>query len=442
MVEKAKVAPPVWSEKTVKLADLRPYERNPRLITKEAYDRLKAAIAKLGFHQRILCQPDLGVIGGHQRLKALKELGYVDVNILVPDRFLSSDEFRQLLIQDNLPFGQHDFDILSADFDMEELKEWGMPESWFGEEKKTAADKAAGSLIEKFGVAPFSVLNAREGWWQDRKRGWLATGIDSELGRDASAGGSPDLDARQNGKSGTSIFDPVLTELAYRWFSPVGGIILDPFAGGSVRGIVAAKLGRSYFGGDLRAEQIAANQAQTRLLAIGDTPPVWKQGDSLYLKSTFPDVEADFLFSCPPYADLEKYSDDPRDLSNMKYKDFCDIYGKIILAACGMLKQDRFACFVVGEVRDKKGIYRDFVGETIRAFEGAGLDYYNEAILVTACGSVALRAGKSFSQSRKLGKTHQNVLVFVKGDPKKAAEACGEVELDDALFEAPPGNQG
>jgi hypothetical protein len=32
--------------------------------------------------------------------------------------------------------------------------------------------------------------------------------------------------------SGTSIFDPVLCEIAYRWFCPQGGTVLDPFAGG------------------------------------------------------------------------------------------------------------------------------------------------------------------------------------------------------------------
>ena len=37
-------------------------------------------------------------------------------------------------------------------------------------------------------------------------------------------------------ENGTSIFDPVVCELAYTWFAPVGGVVLDPFAGGSVRG--------------------------------------------------------------------------------------------------------------------------------------------------------------------------------------------------------------
>jgi hypothetical protein len=41
-----------------------------------------------------------------------------------------------------------------------------------------------GSLLgDEFIIPPFSVLNAREGWWQERKRKWLALGIQSELGR-------------------------------------------------------------------------------------------------------------------------------------------------------------------------------------------------------------------------------------------------------------------
>lgn len=85
-----------------------------------------------------------------------------------------------------------------------------------------------------------------------------------------------------------------------------------------------------------------------------------------------------------------------------------------------MLKDNRFACFVVGEVRDKKtGFYRNFVGDTIQAFVNAGAYYYNEIILVTAIGSLPIRVGKQFQSGRKIGKTHQNILVFYKGDPKE-----------------------
>lgn len=248
----------------------------------------------------------------------------------------------------------------------------------------------------------------------------LETGIGEKYGREE--------------VTGTSIFDPVLCEIAYRWFSPVGGIVLDPFAGGSVRGIVASKLGRQYIGHELRQEQVDANRIQGGELCVDDEhPPAWICGDSRTIDTTCADVDADMVFSCPPYADLEVYSDDPKDLSTMKYSDFRAVYFEIIKKACDRLKPDSFACFVVGEVRDKKGNYIDFVGDTVQAFRDAGLHYYNEAILITCVGSLPIRAGKQFSSGRKLGKTHQNILVFVKGDGAKAAKRCGAVDVSDIL---------
>lgn len=57
---------------------------------------------------------------------------------------------------------------------------------------------------------------------------------------------------------------------------------------------------------------------------------------------------------------------------------------------------------------------------TIEAFEECGARFYNEAVLLQATGTAAMRATKQFQASRKLVKLHQNVLVFCKGDPRKA----------------------
>lgn len=228
--------------------------------------------------------------------------------------------------------------------------------------------------------------------------------------------------------SGTSIFDPVLTELAYRWFCPPDGLILDPFAGGSVRGIVAAMLGRRYIGIDLRPEQVEANQNQAGVITP-DNPPAWIVGDSRNLNQLVTGP-IDFIFSCPPYYDLEVYSDDDRDLSTLgTYAEFIEVYRSIIRQAVDLLNPDRFACFVVGDIRDKKGFYCNFVSDTTGAFEDAGAKLYNEAVLITAVGSLPIRVRKQFESGRKLGKTHQNVLVFCKGDPRKATEAVGTVEV-------------
>ena len=133
-----------WTEKLVKVSDLKPFERNPRSITSEQFNKLKKAIEETGYHSRIKATRDLKIVGGHQRQKALQELGIHEIEVLMPDRDLTEDEFRRILIQDNVAFGSFDFDILSADFEMRELIDWGMPPNMldcFKEEKPEDASE-------------------------------------------------------------------------------------------------------------------------------------------------------------------------------------------------------------------------------------------------------------------------------------------------------------
>ncbi|MCA3447930.1 MAG: DNA methyltransferase [Rhodobacter sp.] len=234
--------------------------------------------------------------------------------------------------------------------------------------------------------------------------------------------------------SGTSIFDPVLCEIAYRWFCPPGGTVLDPFAGGSVRGVVASRLGLSYVGVELRGEQVAANEAQAGL--SGGPAPRWITGDSRDIAKLAKSVQADLIFSCPPYWNLEVYSDDPADLSTLGKDAFFAAYAAIIRDTVARLRDDRFAVWVIGDVRDGAGFFVNLPGRTVEAFEAAGAKFYNDAILVTAVGSLPIRVGRQFTASRKLGRTHQNVLVFCKGEPKRATEACGQVEFGEIEEEA------
>lgn len=571
-------------------------------------------------------------------------------------------------------------------------------------EGRRATPDQIGSLVQRFIVPPFSVLDARQGYWQKRKRAWLALGIRSDLGRTDLATTVVATDWMKRGTdAGGSVFDPVLCELAYRWFCPPGGQVLDPFAGGSVRGVVGAALGRRYLGIELRVDQVQANREQAKAIlqgnrvrtkvadpmaltpveahgsvlvkrddlfslggvsggkvrtcwhlmqgAIGvttagsrqspqvnivaqlakltgiparvhtptgelspevlaaqeagaelvqhkagynsviiarskadakaqgwrDIPfgmecaeavamtrrqvanlpfgqfsrlvmpvgsgmslagvlwglvdagqevpvlgvvvgaapvdrlekyappgwqgactlvasgldyhaevpevhlgalaldpvyeakclphlqpgdllwvvgirataeaqegaansllealafeagnapaPVWVAGDSAQMGALLSeDAEADLVFTCPPYADLEVYSDAPADLSTLKYPAFRAAYASILANAVRRLKEDRFAVLVVGDVRDGAGLYRNFVAHTVEAMEAAGCRLYNDAVYITPAGSLPIRAGRIFEGSRKLVKGHQNVLVFVKGDPARAHAACG-----------------
>jgi DNA modification methylase len=270
-------------------------------------------------------------------------------------------------------------------------------------------------LRDQFIEPPFSVLDTKSGNWQRRKKLWSSLGIKSEVGRDNKKVNSIRFDT--NGVDITknpyqSIFDPALCEVLYKWFCDENGSILDPFAGGSVRGIVANKLGYKYTGIDIRQEQIDSNREQGLNILEVNNQPNWYCGDSNEVLEGF-NKEFDFVFSCPPYADLEVYSDLQGDISNKPYNEFLRLYESIIDKSCKLLKKGGLACFVVGEVRDKNGNYIGFVPDTIRAFEKCGMKFYNEAILLNAIASASMRANGNM-KSKKLVKVHQNILVFKK----------------------------
>lgn len=166
-------------------------------------------------------------------------------------------------------------------------------------------------------------------------------------------------------------------------------------------------------------KQIDANQINADKFNVC---PAWHCDDSRNADKYIPDDSADLVFSCPPYHNLEKYSNHPLDLSNMNYADFMEAYTDIIEKSCRKLKDNRFAVFVVGDVRDSKGAYRDFISDTKRIFRENGLHLYNEIILLEQYATAAMRAGNQFSRGRKTAKVHQNVLVFFKGDIKKIKE--------------------
>lgn len=453
-----------------KVNELKKHKNNTRTHSQVQIYQIINSINEFGWTNPILIDEHDIIIAGHGRLEAA-EILELDVVPCIVLSGLTESQKRAYRIADNqLPLNAgwdiellqseiealklDDFDIDLLGFDSDFLNQFNINniDELFG----TKENK--GNMADEFLIPPFTVFNAREKWWQNRKKQWIDMGIQSELGRDNDLAFSktsqpPEVYSAKNeyenkiGKkvtwdefyeanpnvniqTGTSIFDPVVCEIAYRWFSPVGGTVLDPFSGGSVRGVVAALLERQYVGCDLRPEQVESNQLQWSQLNKQVTHnPIWLCGDSQLIEQHAKGVEADFIFSCPPYVDLEVYSDDPNDLSTMNYPDFINAYRNIIRNTVSILKDNRFACFVVGEVRDKKGNYYNFVGDTIKAFIDAGMKYYNEAILVTQVGSLPIRAGKPFKTSRKLGKTHQNILIFVKGDSKLATEACGDIEI-------------
>jgi DNA modification methylase len=464
--------------------ELKSLEGNPRRGDVEAVAK---SLAKFGQRKPIVINSDGTVLAGNHTLAAARELMWTHLAAVRVDDddatakayALADNRTGQLGGFDEADLAQMMADV--ADVDPELLEAASYTEAEMNRLLESL-NEAAGddddpvknpSLADRFLIPPFSVFDARQGWWRKRKAAWMEVGLRSEIGRDDllafnSVSSNPDYYDQKNAverklrrkidhnefqaehyiakdrasqANGTSVFDPVLAELLYRWFCPANGLILDPWAGGSVRGLIAAMLGRRYYGIELRPEQVKANreQASTALHHVAEMP-VWREGDSRRVLADMADTAeeyADFLIGCPPYFDLETYSDDEADLSNMNNEQFAEAYHDTIANAARNLKNDRFAAIIVSSVRKKQrgGPLRDLHGLTVDACQAAGLSLYNEAILLTIAGSLPIRTGKMFVGTRALGRTHQDVLIFCKGDAKKATAACGDVDVE-AMAEA------
>jgi site-specific DNA-methyltransferase (adenine-specific) len=119
-----------WKHISIKIAELKEYEHNPRKIGNKEFEKLTSHIKEDGYHQRIIVNNDYTIIGGHQHKKALLAAGYTEdtmINVLIADRQLNEKELDRINIRDNLPFGEYNFDIFNERFDLDTLVDFGMP---------------------------------------------------------------------------------------------------------------------------------------------------------------------------------------------------------------------------------------------------------------------------------------------------------------------------
>lgn len=422
----------------VKISELLEYKYNAKEHPKWQIEQIVASIKEFGFNDLIAIDENNTIIEGHGRLYALQELGETEVDCIRLSH-LDEEQKKAYILAHNKLTMNTDFDLLQLELD--NIIDIDMSDFGFTieEESERLIDKISnndytGSLIDDFIIMPQTIFDARQGVWQNRKKEWLDTGIKSEIGREENVLISKNLNVRK--LNGTSIFDPVLCEVCYKWFTPYQNAkIIDPFAGGSVRGIVAERLGFEYTGIDLRKEQIDANYNNAKEIGIDTDKINWICDNSLNVDEHIEDGTADLLFTCPPYFDLEVYSENEGDISNMDYEEFSEAYTTILKKFANKLKDNRFAIVVISDVRDKKGYYRDLTGLTKQAFAESGAHFYNDIILINTLGGLAMTARRKMNSSRKVIRHHQNVLVFFKGNPKAIKTEFEPIALLDKLVD-------
>jgi len=406
-------------KKILAIKQLKLAKYNPRKITKKDLQKLVESIRKYGLVQPILVNKDYTIIGGHQRVEACRQLGMQEVDTYVLD--LNEDDERALNVALNKIGGSWDdsalHELLAGLAEKNMLAVTGFESNELDKLRWKQGNQINRKLIEDYIVPPFTILDTKQGYWQKRKKEWEMQLGDSGDGRDDDlvSEGLKDLAALTSSNlTGTSVFDPVLCEVMYTWYADKGALVLDPFAGGHTRGLVASRLGYKYIGTDVSERQVLANRQKAK--ELNEKGATWVVDDGANLGKHTKE-KGDILFTCPPYYDLEVYDENnPRDISNAAtYAEFLEKYGRILINSYNMLKPSAWAILVVGNVRDKHGNYYDLAGDTVRIMQGAGYHFYNEAILATAIATATVRARKTFDSGKKLVRVHQNVLFFAKG---------------------------
>ena len=420
----------------VDITQLIPNPRNPNTHPPEQLEALAKVLQFQGWRLPLCVSNQSGfIVRGHGRLEAGKLLGVKQVPVLFQDYKTPAMEHADLIADKRLAeLATMDNTILKdlvAELDTGEI-DLGVTGYTEGELENLVSQLHQGDenehheqLATRFVVPPFSVLDTRQGYWKERKDHWRALIGDMGESRQNTLGEDGAMLASIN--NGVSLLDPVLAELANLWFGIPNGKTFDPFAGDTIFGWVSQYLGNKFTGIELRQEQCDLNNA--RIGTNGGSKYICDDG--LNVANHIEQKSQDLLFSCPPYFDLEIYSNLQNDASNQKsFGDFMKIIDQVFANAIRCLKDNRFAVIVVGDIRNKTGFYYNFIDQIKSVFNGNGCQTYNELILVNTLGTLPQRAGR-LMQTRKIGKTHQNVLVFYKGDPKEIKTNYPKIEINE-----------
>jgi len=203
---------------------------------------------------------------------------------------------------------------------------------------------------------------------------------------------------------------PLMEWIVLRYGGPPGSKVLDAFAGGPVRGVVSAIMGHEYHGVEIRQEQIDENLRVVASLGLRDNTH-YHHSDGRFLGGIGPEL-FDAAITCPPYYDLEVYSGQPDDLSNLSnYWEFNAGMFFCALSHRKVMKPGAFVCIVVGNFRGKDGELIDFRAHTVENFREAGFVFHQEIILSKNFGSAAKRSTNSW-KGLKLVPIHEFLLVF------------------------------
>ena len=255
-------------------------------------------------------------------------------------------------------------------------------------------------VVTQVGWLPLSVIEPPRQTKKIWKNAYLNDGLDEQRRSD---------DAKYLSGLGFSEFHAGLTEDVLHYWSVVGSVVVDPFAGRATRAFVTSKLGREYYGYEVSPTTV--DRVQKHLDSYNIDSTIYLD-NGCYMKQT-PNDFADLVMTCPPYHQLEKYESVDNQLSDVK--DYDTFLGMLEICAVNIkrvLKPGGFLVWVCADWRDGKE-FRSFHTDSIRMFKNVGLKYHDIVIMKNKSPFASMQLGK-VAANRYTSKVHEYILVFRK----------------------------
>jgi hypothetical protein len=263
------------------------------------------------------------------------------------------------------------------------------------------------------GELPMSIMKAAKVQRKDDPDASGTYAATSNVDADSSSLASVFDVSGQSVRSGAlSMFPQNIGRTVTLFYSKMGDLVVDPFAGHNSRMTLCVNAGRKYQGYDISKKFMVFNQNQAESLRQ-DNPSAdirLHLQDSRHLKYSESD-SADFTLTSPPYYDLEDYGNEPEQLGKQRtYEEFLDCLFLIACENYRVLKQGAFAVWFVNDFR-RNGEFHPYHMDTIKLMQKAGFILWD--IMVVDLGyPIRAAFAAQVVDSQILPKRHEYGLVF------------------------------
>lgn len=219
-------------------------------------------------------------------------------------------------------------------------------------------------------------------------------------------------------KGAISMFPREINEQLLKFYTHKKDIIFDPMAGHSSRMEATYKLGRHYIGYDISHEFMEFNRKIKKEL-LKDNPDniqiTLKEQDSRTIDE--PDDSVDFIFTSPPYWNLEWYGDEEEQLGNLSYDDFMKDITDIYKQCFRILKPGKFCIINVNDFR-KGGEYYSYHVDTVNALKSAGFKQF-DMVIMRYKNAMRKCFPNQILEEKLMPKIFEYLIIMMKPDDKK-----------------------